>query len=80
MQALPVVAIISLFLGMVMTLQAAYMLDNPIVPKSVIATVVRDSMLLEIATTYPPNMLSVSEKIIRHGMVSIAAAIRGNTM
>ncbi|MGF7232408.1 MlaE family ABC transporter permease [Arachidicoccus sp.] len=51
MQALPVVAIISLFLGMVMTLQAAYMLNNPIVPKSVIATVVRDSMLLEIAPT-----------------------------
>lgn len=50
-EALPVIAIISLFLGMVMTLQAAYMLDNPIVPRTIIATVVRDSMLLEISPT-----------------------------
>lgn len=51
LEALPVVCIISVFLGMVMTLQVAYMLTNPIVPRSVIATVVRDSMLLEIAPT-----------------------------
>lgn len=51
LEALPVICIISIFLGMVMTLQAAYMLTNPIVPRSVIATVVRDSMMLEIAPT-----------------------------
>lgn len=51
LEALPVVCIISIFLGMVMTLQVAYMLTNPIVPRSVIATVVRDSMTLEIAPT-----------------------------
>lgn len=32
-------------------MQASYMLDNPMVPRSIIATVVRDSMLLEIAPT-----------------------------
>lgn len=51
LEALPVICIISIFLGMVMTLQVAYMLTNPIVPRSVIATVVRDSMMLEIAPT-----------------------------
>lgn len=45
----PIVFIISFFLGMVMTLQAAYMLDTPIVPRSIIATIVRDTVMLELA-------------------------------
>jgi phospholipid/cholesterol/gamma-HCH transport system permease protein len=49
--SLILISIISLFLGMVMTLQVAYMLSNPIVPRSVVATVVRDTMLLEISPT-----------------------------
>lgn len=50
-EAVGLISIVSVFLGMVMTMQASYMLDNPIVPRSVIATVVRDSMMLEISPT-----------------------------
>ncbi len=50
-EAVGLVAIVSIFLGMVMTMQASYMLDTPIVPRSVIATIVRDTMLLGIAPT-----------------------------
>lgn len=49
MGSVPIVFLISFFLGMVMTLQAAYMLDSPIVPRSVIATIVRDTVMLELA-------------------------------
>ncbi len=47
--SVPIVFLISFFLGMVMTLQAAYMLDTPIVPRSIIATIVRDTVMLELA-------------------------------
>ncbi len=46
-----IVAIISLFMGAVMTLQTAYNLIAPYIPKSVIALVVRDAVLLELAPT-----------------------------
>lgn len=49
--SLPIVVIISVFLGMVMTVQTAYQLVSPIIPKYVIAQVVRDSVILELAPT-----------------------------
>lgn len=49
--ALPIVVIISLFLGAVTTVQTAYQLVSPLVPASTIAQIVRDSMILELAPT-----------------------------
>ena len=50
-RSLPIVIIISLFIGMVMTVQFSYQLISPIVPKSVIGTLVRDSTILEFSPT-----------------------------
>jgi phospholipid/cholesterol/gamma-HCH transport system permease protein len=50
-RSLPIVLIISLFLGMVLTLQTAYQLVNPFVPKTVLAQIVRDSTILELSPT-----------------------------
>jgi phospholipid/cholesterol/gamma-HCH transport system permease protein len=49
--ALPIVVIISLFLGAVTTVQTAYQLVTPLVPASTIAQIVRDSMILELSPT-----------------------------
>jgi phospholipid/cholesterol/gamma-HCH transport system permease protein len=49
--ALPIVVIISLFLGAVTTVQTAYQLVTPLVPLSTIAQIVRDSMILELSPT-----------------------------
>ncbi|MCA6450138.1 MAG: ABC transporter permease [Chitinophagaceae bacterium] len=49
--ALPIVVIISLFLGAVTTIQTAYQLVSPLVPQSTIAQIVRDSMILELSPT-----------------------------
>ncbi|NCI47215.1 MlaE family ABC transporter permease [Sediminibacterium soli] len=49
--ALPIVMIISLFLGAVTTVQTAYQLVSPLVPASTIAQIVRDSMILELSPT-----------------------------
>lgn len=49
--SLPIVLIISVFLGMVMTVQTAYQLVSNLIPQSTIAVVVRDSMLLELSPT-----------------------------
>lgn len=49
--ALPIVLIISLFLGAVTTVQTAYQLVSPLVPASTIAQIVRDSMILELSPT-----------------------------
>ncbi|MFC4230668.1 MlaE family ABC transporter permease [Parasediminibacterium paludis] len=53
--ALPIVVIISLFLGAVTTVQTAYQLVTPLVPLSTIAQIVRDSMILELS----PTVLSI---------------------
>jgi phospholipid/cholesterol/gamma-HCH transport system permease protein len=50
-RSLPIVLIISIFLGMVMTVQFAYQLISPLVQKSVIGTLVRDSTILEFSPT-----------------------------
>lgn len=49
--SLPIVIFISFFMGMVMTVQFAYQFINPIIPKSVIGTIVRDSTILEFSPT-----------------------------
>lgn len=49
--ALPIVIIISLFLGAVTTLQTAYQLVTPWIPRQTIAQILRDSMILELSTT-----------------------------
>src|SRR3954469_3883751 len=49
--SLPIVIIISLFLGGVTTVQTAYQLVSPLVPISTIGQIVRDSMILELAPT-----------------------------
>lgn len=49
--AMPIVLIISLFLGMVMVVQTAYQLVSNLIPPETIAVVVRDSMLLELSPT-----------------------------
>ncbi len=53
--ALPIVIIISLFLGAVTTVQTAYQLVSPLIPLTTIAQVVRDSMILELS----PTVLSI---------------------
>ena len=50
-RSLPIVIIISVFIGMVMTVQFSYQLVSPLVPKSVIGTLVRDSTILEFSPT-----------------------------
>jgi len=49
--SLGIVAIISFFMGAVSTLQTAYQLVSPVIPKSTIAQIVRDTMILEFAPT-----------------------------
>ncbi|MDE1190738.1 MAG: ABC transporter permease [Arachidicoccus sp.] len=53
--SLPIVLIISIFLGAVTTIQTAYQLVSPLVPQSTIAQIVRESMLLELS----PTVLSI---------------------
>jgi phospholipid/cholesterol/gamma-HCH transport system permease protein len=49
--SLGIVFIISVFIGGVSTIQTAYQLVSPIIPKSTISQVVRDSMILEFSPT-----------------------------
>jgi len=49
--SLPIVIIISIFLGAVTTIQTAYQLVSPIIPRSAIAQITRDSVILELAPT-----------------------------
>ncbi len=51
MGSLPIVSIISLFMGAVSTVQTAYQLVSPLIPKSTIAQIVRDTVILEFAPT-----------------------------
>src|SRR6187399_3415069 len=49
--SLPIVAIISVFIGAVSTIQTAYQLVSPLIPPSTIAQIVRDTVILEFAPT-----------------------------
>ena len=50
-RSLGIVSIISAFIGAVSTVQTAYQLISPIIPKSAIAQIVRDTIILEFAPT-----------------------------
>lgn len=50
-RSLPIVIIISFFLGAVLTIQTAYQLVSPLVPRPVIAQINRDSTILELSPT-----------------------------
>jgi phospholipid/cholesterol/gamma-HCH transport system permease protein len=50
-RSLGIVSIISVFIGMVSTFQTAYQLTSPLLPKTVIAQIVRDTVILEFAPT-----------------------------
>lgn len=50
-RTMPIVIIISFFLGAVLTIQTAYQLVSPLVPKPVIAQINRDSTILELSPT-----------------------------
>src|SRR5213595_370552 len=49
--SLGIVAIISIFMGAVSTVQTAYQLVSPLIPTSTIAQIVRDTVILEFAPT-----------------------------
>ena len=49
--SLGIVVIISIFMGAVSTVQTAYQLTSPLIPKYTIAQVVRDTVILEFAPT-----------------------------
>lgn len=49
--SLGIVAIISIFMGAVSTVQTAYQLISPLIPPSTIAQIVRDTVILEFAPT-----------------------------
>ena len=49
--SLGIVVIISIFMGAVSALQTAYQLVSPFIPKSTIAQIVRDTVILEFAPT-----------------------------
>lgn len=49
--SLPIVLIISVFLGAVTTVQTAYQLVSPLIPKTTIGMIARDTILLELSPT-----------------------------
>src|SRR4030095_12986627 len=50
-RSLGIVAIISVFIGAVSAIQTAYQLVTPLLPKTIIAIIVRDTVILEFAPT-----------------------------
>jgi len=50
-RSIGIVVIISVFLGAVTTVQTAYQLVSPLIAKTVIAVIVRDNIILELAPT-----------------------------
>jgi len=53
-----IIAIISLFLGMVTTVQTAFQLVSDLIPKSIIGSIVRDSTILELSPTISAIVLA----------------------
>ena len=56
--SLGIVVIISIFMGAVSTVQTAYQLTSPLIPRYTIAQVVRDTVILEFAPTLVSIVLS----------------------
>ena len=50
-RSIGIVTLISLFMGAVSALQTAYQLSNPIIPRSTIGQIVRDTVILEFSPT-----------------------------
>lgn len=50
-RSIGIVVVISIFLGAVTTVQTAYQLVTPLIPRTVIAVIVRDNIILELAPT-----------------------------
>jgi len=50
-RTLPIVLIISFFMGAVFSVQTAYKLTSPLIPKYIIASIVRDGAILELSPT-----------------------------
>jgi phospholipid/cholesterol/gamma-HCH transport system permease protein len=76
--SLPIVLIISVFLGSVTTVQTAYQLVSPLIPRSTISQIVRDSMILELGPTVVSIVLAgvVGSKIASElGNMSISEQI-----
>jgi len=51
LNSVPIVIIISIFMGAVITLQTRYNLENPLIPLYLIGLTARDTMLLEFSST-----------------------------
>lgn len=49
--SLPIVAIISIFMGGIITIQAAYAVDSPLMPLYAVGFTTRESMILEFSST-----------------------------
>jgi len=56
--SLGIIAIISVFLGMVTTVQTAFQLVSDLIPKSIIGSIVRDSTILELSPTISAIVLA----------------------
>lgn len=56
--SLGIIAIISIFLGMVTTVQTAFQLVSDFIPKSIIGAIVRDSTILELSPTISAIVLA----------------------
>lgn len=56
--SLGIICIISVFIGAVATIQVAFQLVSPIVPKSVVGTISRDSTILEFSPTISALVLA----------------------
>lgn len=50
-RSFPIVVIISIFVGAVITIQTNYNIENPILPRYLVGVTVRDSLLLEFSST-----------------------------
>ena len=57
-ESLGIISMISIFMGMVTTIQSAYQLVSPLIPRSVLGSVVSDSSLLEFSTTVSALVLA----------------------
>ena len=69
--SLGIVSIISIFMGAVSALQTAYQLTSPVIPRSTIAQIVRDTVILEFA----PTLVCI---VLAGAVGSTIASERGN--
>src|SRR6202012_542943 len=56
--SLGIISIISLFIGAATTIQVAFQLSNPIVPRSIVGSISRDSTILEFSPTISALVLA----------------------